>query len=60
MRIALDSSAPIAAHISRTGVCAELLEDDLLHQELVSSEFILGELRGRLLGKFHSGSRSPG
>ena len=27
MRIALDSSVLIAAHISRAGVCAELLED---------------------------------
>ena len=35
MRIALDSSVLIAAHISRAGVCAELLEDILLHQELL-------------------------
>ncbi len=34
----------IAAHISRAGVCAELLEDLLLHHELVTSEFTLGEL----------------
>ena len=44
MRIALDSSVLIAAHISRAGVCAELLEDVLLHHELVISDFILEEL----------------
>lgn len=53
MRIALDSSVLIAAHISRAGVCAELLEDLLLHHELVTSEFILQELRRKLVEKFH-------
>ncbi len=52
MRIALDSSVLIAAHISRAGVCAELLEDLLLHHELVTSEFILGELARKLVDKF--------
>jgi putative PIN family toxin of toxin-antitoxin system len=52
VRIALDSSVLIAAHISRAGVCAELLEDLLLHHELVTSEFILEELRRKLLEKF--------
>ena len=52
MRIALDSSVLIAAHISRAGVCAELLEDLLLHHELVASEFILGELGRKLVEKF--------
>ncbi len=52
MRIALDSSVLIAAHISRAGVCAELLEDLLLHHELVTSEFILGELGRKLVEKF--------
>ncbi len=52
MRIALDSSVLIAAHISRAGVCAELLEDLLLHHELVTSEFILGELERKLVEKF--------
>ena len=52
MRIALDSSVLIAAHISRAGVCAELLEDLLLHHELVVSEFILEELRRKLTEKF--------
>ena len=42
----------IAAHISRAGVCAELLEDLLLHHELVISEFILEELGCKLLEKF--------
>ena len=53
MRIALDPSVSIAAHISRTGVCAELLEDLLLHHELVTSEFILQELRRKLMEKFN-------
>ena len=53
MRIALDSSVLIAAHISRAGVCAELLEDLLLHHELVTSEFILGELGRKLVEKFN-------
>ena len=48
MRIALESSVLIAAHISRAGVCAELLEDLLLHHELVTSNFILQELRRKL------------
>ncbi len=51
MRIALDSSVLIAAHISRAGVCAELLEDVLLHHELVISEFILEELCRKLIEK---------
>jgi putative PIN family toxin of toxin-antitoxin system len=52
VRIALDSSVLIAAHISRAGVCTELLEDLLLHHELVTSEFILGELGRKLVEKF--------
>ena len=52
MRIALDSSVLIAAHISRAGVCAELLEDLLLHHELVTSEYILDEIGRKLLEKF--------
>jgi putative PIN family toxin of toxin-antitoxin system len=52
VRIALDSSVLITAHISRAGVCAELLEDLLLHHELVTSEFILGELGRKLVEKF--------
>ena len=53
MRIAIDSSVLIAAHISRAGVCAEMLEDILLHHELVISEFILGELARKLVEKFN-------
>jgi putative PIN family toxin of toxin-antitoxin system len=50
--MALDFSVLIAAHISRAGVCAELLEDLLLHHELVTSEFILEELSRKLYEKF--------
>lgn len=53
MRIALDSSVLIAANISRAGTCAELLEDLLLHHELVISEFIVAELHRKLIEKFH-------
>ena len=53
MRIALDSSVLIGAHISRAGVCPDLLEDLLLHQELVISEFTLEELRRKLGEKFN-------
>ncbi len=52
MRIALDSSVLIAAHISRAGLCAELLDDVLLHHELVISEFIIEEVRRKLVQKF--------
>ncbi len=57
MRIALDSSGLIAAHISREGVCAELLEDLLLHHELVATEYLLGELGRKLAEKFHFPAR---
>ena len=50
--MALDSSVLIAADISRAGVCAELLEDVLLHHELVISEFILAELSRKLVEMF--------
>ncbi len=60
MRIALDSSVLIAAHISRAGVCAELLEDLLLHHELVISEFILDELKRKLIEKFRFPKREVG
>ncbi len=53
MRIAVDSSVLIAAHISRAGVCAEMLEDILLHHELVISDFILEELVRKLVEKFN-------
>jgi uncharacterized protein len=53
VRIALDSSVLIAAHISRAGVCAELLDDVLLHHELVISGFILKELGRKLVQKFN-------
>jgi uncharacterized protein len=53
VRIALDSSVLIAAHISRAGVCPELLEDVLLHHDLVISDFILEELGRKLIEKFN-------
>ena len=52
MRITFDSSILVAAHISRAGVCAELLEQVLLGHELVLSEFIPSKLREKSSGKF--------
>jgi putative PIN family toxin of toxin-antitoxin system len=57
VRVALDSSVLIAAHISRAGVCADLLEDVLLHHELVISSFILEELGRKLVEKFNFARR---
>lgn len=53
MRVLLDSSVLIAAHISRAGVCAELLEEVLMDHDLVTSEFILGKLARKLREKFN-------
>jgi predicted nucleic acid-binding protein len=44
VRALLDSSVLTAAYISRAGACTELLDDVLMDQELVISEFILDEL----------------
>jgi putative PIN family toxin of toxin-antitoxin system len=52
VRVVLDTSTLIAAHISRAGVCSELMEDVLLHHELVLSEYILVELARTLRDKF--------
>jgi predicted nucleic acid-binding protein len=57
VRVALESSVLIAAHISRAGVCAELLEDVLMHHELATSEFILEELGRKLVEKFRFPNR---
>ncbi len=43
----------IAAHTSRAGVCPELLDDVLMHHELVISEFILEKICRKLREKFH-------
>jgi len=52
VRIVLDSSVLIAAHIARAGVCSELLEDVLIQHQLVVSEYILDELARKLTDKF--------
>ena len=51
MKLVLDTNVLIAALIAR-GVCSELLEHCVLTHTIVASEFILGELRGHLVGKF--------
>jgi len=52
VRVLIDSSVLVAAHISRAGVCAELLEDVLMDHELVMSQFIIDELARKLRDKF--------
>ena len=52
MRIVLDTNVLIAAFIAR-GVCHQLLEHCVNHHELVTSEFILAELREKLVDKFN-------
>ena len=52
MRVLIDSSVLVAAHISRAGVCAELLEDVLMDHELVMSQFIIDELARKLRDNF--------
>ena len=51
MRLVLDTNVLIAALIAR-GVCADLLEHCALNHSLVTSDFILHELREHLVGKF--------
>ena len=51
MRIVLDTNVLIAALIAR-GTCHELLEHCVVRHELITSEFILNELREKLIEKF--------
>lgn len=54
MRIVVDTNVLIAALISR-GFCHELLEYCFLTHELVTSDFILDELKEKLVTKFKNG-----
>ena len=51
MRIVLDTNVLIAAFIAR-GSCHELFEYCIRRHKLVTSEFVLGELREKLIEKF--------
>jgi putative PIN family toxin of toxin-antitoxin system len=51
VRIVLDTNVLIAALIAR-GTCHELLEHCIVQHELITSEFILDELREKLINKF--------
>jgi len=51
VKIVLDTNVLIAALIAR-GVCHQLLEHCISHHELVTSEFILNEVRDKLVEKF--------
>jgi putative PIN family toxin of toxin-antitoxin system len=52
VRILLDTNVLIAALIAR-GVCHQLLEHCVRNHELVTSEFILNEVREKLVEKFN-------
>jgi putative PIN family toxin of toxin-antitoxin system len=51
MKLVLDSNVLIAALIAR-GVCADLLEHCVLRHNIVCSDFILEEVRQKLVTKF--------
>lgn len=51
MKLVLDTNVLIAALIAR-GVCSDLLEHCVQQHEIVTSDFILGELRENLVHKF--------
>ncbi len=51
MRIVLDTNVLIAAFIAR-GVCHQLLEHCIRNHDLVTSQFILDEIREKLVEKF--------
>ena len=51
MTILFDTNVLIAAFISH-GFCQELLERCLIEHDLITSEFILSELKEKLTGKF--------
>ena len=51
MKIVLDTNVLIAAFITR-GTSSQLLDHCLRHHELITSEFILGELQEKLVFKF--------
>lgn len=57
MRIVLDTNVLLAAFGTR-GLCEALLASVLDGHDLVTSEYILGELRRHLLGKFRIPSRA--
>jgi uncharacterized protein len=52
VRIVLDTNVLIAAFIAR-GFCHQLFEHCVSHHHLVTSEFILGEVREKLVEKFN-------
>ena len=51
MRITLDTNVLIAAFVAK-GLCHDLFAHCALQHDLVTSQFILDELRSKLFGKF--------
>ena len=52
MKVVVDSSVLIAAHVARAGVCAEVYEELLQHHEIFLSRYILDEVERNLRRKF--------
>ena len=50
MKIVLDSNVIIAAFSAR-GLCSELFENCILNQQIIISEFILSEIKEKLIKK---------
>lgn len=51
MKVVFDTNVLMAALISR-GTCADLLEQCVMFHSIITSDFILDELREHLVGKF--------
>ena len=56
MRVVLDSNVLVAAFVAR-GTCAELLEHCVREHQLLSSEYILEEVRRNLVSKARASDR---
>lgn len=52
MIVVLDTSVLIAAFVTTSGVCADVLKTSLREHRLVLSHYILDEYAGKLTGKF--------
>ena len=59
MKIVFDTNVLIAAFIAQ-GVCYRLLEHCISHHNLITSEFILDELKEKLINKFEFSAERVG
>lgn len=51
MKVVFDTNALFAAFVSRSGVCASIVEAALIDDDVVTSHYILDELQQHLTGK---------